>query len=135
MARLPNNSRSRRRRGAAVAELAICLPAIVLLVFGAIECTSMIFLRQSLHIAAYEGIRVAIKNDTTSADVRARCDQILGERDIDAGNIVITPGESADVSRGEPIAVQVSAPCVANSILPLQFFGGNLQATATMIKE
>lgn len=125
----------RNRTGAAVAEFAICLPAILLLVLGAIECTSMIFLRQSLHIAAYEGIRVAIKNDTDSAAVLTRCNEVLTERNIASTNVTTTPGETSSAARGDQISVQVSAASGANSILPLQFFSGDLQATATMIKE
>ena len=127
---------SKNRKGAAVAELAICLPAIVLLVFGAIECTSMIFLRQSVTISAYEGIRVAIRGDSTNAEVEARCNQILAERNINGASITIAPGNLNGIDRGEPVTVSVSAPSDANNILPLQFFtGAELRGNATMIKE
>ena len=125
----------RSRQGAAVAELAVCLPAIVLLALGAIECTSMIFLRQSLHVAAYEGVRVAIQPDTDSAAVIARCNEVLTERNINDSNIALNPGETGDAARGVPVTVSVTAACGTNSILPLQFFNGNLQATAIMHKE
>lgn len=95
----------------------------------------MIFLRQSLHVSAYEGIRVAIRNDTDATDVFNRCQQVLTERNIGSPSVVATPADTALVPRGQPIAVQVSAPCQSNSPLPLQFFGGQLTATATMIKE
>jgi len=127
--------RKRIRKGAAVAELAICLPAIVLLVFGAIECTSMIFLRQTLAITAYEGVRIAIKNDTTTADVDTRCNRIFTDRSVAGGTVVTDPAITETAVRGTPVTVTITAPCDANSILPLQFFGGNLQATAIMNKE
>lgn len=122
--------------GAAVAELAICLPAIVLLVMGAIECCTMIFVKQSLHVTAYEGVRVAIKRDSEDVDVMNRCNRILQERSIVQPQITITPADIQVVPRGAPIEVSVSAPCSDNSPLSLRFFGGsNLVATATMIKE
>ena len=127
--------RNRNRKGAAIAELAICLPAILWLVLGAIECTSMIFLRQTLAITAYEGVRVGIKNDTTTADVEDRCNQIFTERSVAAGSITTDPANTETADRGEPVTVTISASCDANSILPLQFFGGDMQATAIMIKE
>lgn len=127
--------RNRHRRGAAVAELAICIPAILLLVLGALECCSMIFLRQSLHIAAYEGIRVAIRNDTDTSNVVSRSQRILNERSVNGSNITTTPTDTQFVARGNPISVQVTAPCEGNNTLPLQFFSGQLSATATMIKE
>ena len=125
----------RHRKAAAVAELAVCLPAIVLLAMGAIECCTMIFLRQSLHITAYEGVRVAIKDTTDSTQVWDRCQRIIAEREINGSSVLITPAATELVPRGTPISVQVSAPCAANNILPLQFFGGQMSATATMIKE
>lgn len=125
----------RTRKGAAVAELAVCLPAIVLLVMGAIECCTMIFLRQSLHVTAYEGIRVAIRKDSDATAVWDRCQRVIAERNINGSQVVITPNDTQFVARGNPISVAVSAPCASNNVLPLQFFGGNLSATATMIKE
>ncbi len=127
--------KSSSRKGAAVAELAICLPAILLLVLGAIECTSMIFLRQTLAITAYEGVRIGIKNDTTTADVNNRCNQLFTERDVEGGTVTTDPVNTEAAGRGEPVTVIVRAPADANSILPLQFFSGELQATAIMIKE
>ena len=50
-----------RRRGVAASELAVCLPVIVLLVLAMIEACTMIFLKQSLTVAAYEGVRTAIE--------------------------------------------------------------------------
>jgi hypothetical protein len=121
--------------GAAVAELAICLPAVVLLVMGAIECCTMIFLKQSLHVTAYEGVRMGIKNEADSQMVRDRCDRVLQERNIVGGTVNVTPREVGTAIRGTPIEVQVTAPCLPNSALRLQFFGGNLETTAVMIKE
>ena len=41
----------RKFSGVAAAEFAVCLPLIVLLVFGSIEATNYIFLKQTLNIA------------------------------------------------------------------------------------
>ena len=67
---IPKKFRQRRlatRRAAAAAELAICLPLIVMLVMASIEACTMIFLDHGLTIASYEGVRVAINFDGTSA--------------------------------------------------------------------
>ncbi len=50
----------RPRDGVAATELAVCMPVIVLVVLATIESCAMIFLQQSLSIAAYEGARVAL---------------------------------------------------------------------------
>ena len=130
------NRKSRTRKGAAVAELAVCLPVIVLLVLGAIECCTMIFLRQSLHIAAYEGVRVAISQDADSTAIWSRCQEVITERRINGSGVLVTPNDVGLVARGTPIEVEVTAPCATNNALPLQFFGSRLMsAGATMNKE
>ena len=52
--------RPQESRGVAAAELAVCLPVIVLIVIATIEACSALFLKQSLTAAAYEGVRTAI---------------------------------------------------------------------------
>ena len=123
------------RTGAAVVELAICIPAIVLLVMGAIECCTMIFTKQSLHVTAYEGVRVAIKPESNNGDVLSRCDRVLTERSIVNPQVALSPADIEDLPRGTAVEVRVSAPTNENNVLPLRFFTGDLVATATMIKE
>jgi Flp pilus assembly protein TadG len=136
MSALPFRRRLDSRRGAAAAELAICLPLIVMLVLASIEACSMIFLDHSLTIASYEGVRVAINFDGTNADVLERCNEIIDERDVADANIAINPANVASVARGQPIAITVSAPCNSNTIIPPWFYGGRtLSVTTTMVKE
>jgi hypothetical protein len=124
------------RRAAAAAELAICLPLIISLALASIEACSMIFLDHSLTIASYEGVRVAINYDATNATVRARCNQIITNREVNGSTITITPADVSNVPRGTPIAVTVAAPCNSNMIIPPWFYGGRtLTSTTTMVKE
>jgi hypothetical protein len=124
------------RRGAAVAELAICLPLLVLLVMASLEACSMIFLDHGLTITSYEGTRVAINFDGTNADVLARCNQILTQREIADATVSLNPADVANVPRGQQIAVTVTAPCDPNMIVPPWFYGGQtLSTTTTMVKE
>jgi Flp pilus assembly protein TadG len=128
--------RSAQRRAAAAAEMAICLPIMVMLVLGSIETCSMIFLRHSLTIASYEGARVAIDFDGTSAAAIDRCQEILDARDVVDADISIVPETVEVVPRGDTIAITVSAPCDSNSIIPAWFYGGRtLSHTMTMVKE
>ncbi|MCA9218074.1 MAG: pilus assembly protein, partial [Planctomycetales bacterium] len=125
--------RSRNRSGTAIVELAVCLPAIVLLVLGSMEACTMVFVRQSLHISAYEGIRTAIKPEGTAADAIARANQILDERRVRNANVQFVPTFSDEP--GTPLTLRISAPAVDNSVMPLQFFGGDLESQVTMVKE
>ena len=62
----------RDRGGAAVVELAVVLPVFVVILLGTIETCKMIFIQQSLEIAAYEAVRVAIVPETDFEDIDIR---------------------------------------------------------------
>jgi Flp pilus assembly protein TadG len=135
---LPRSLERRRatRRAAAVAELAICLPLIVLLLLASIEACSMIFLDHGLTIASYEGVRAAISYDSTNADVTARTNEIITQRSIVDSTVSTNPSNVANVDKGEPITVTVSAPSDSNMIIPPWFYGGRtMTARTTMVKE
>lgn len=125
----------RRRRGVAAAELAVCLPVMVLLVVGTIETSSMIFLKQSLTVAAYEGGRTAIIPAATSADVIATCQEILSDRRVNGASIDVSPDVESAVT-GDFIQVQVTAPCNQNTIITGRFFRNrDLIGAASFMKE
>jgi hypothetical protein len=136
MSRSNFTRRRATRHAAAVAELAICLPLLVLLVFASLEACSMIFLEHGLSITSYEGVRAGISYDGTNADVMTRCNEIIDQRSIEDATVSTNPANVANVPRGQPITVTVSAPCDANMIVPPWFFGGKtLTARTTMVKE
>lgn len=126
----------RSRRAIAASELAVCLPVLVLLVLAMIECCTMIFLKQSLTVASYEGIRNAIEPNATTATVQAAATGVLADRRVNGATVSITPANFESIARGEYITVTVSAPASRNSVIPGSFFRGQtLSATATMMKE
>ena len=128
--------RHRDRRGVAATEFAVCLPVIVLLVLGMIECCTMIFLKQSLTIASYEGVRTALEERAVSSDVLRTSQQILTQRRVQGGSITVNPSNIPAIPTGQYITVTVSAPADSNSVLPGSFFRGRtLSASATMMKE
>jgi Flp pilus assembly protein TadG len=123
-------------RGVAATELAICLPIVVLLVVATIEACSMIFLQQSLSVAAYEGVRTAIESGATAAEVQSTCQQILSDRRVAGGTVTINPADIASIAPGDYVNVIVSAPCAGNSVVPIQFYRGRtLTTTASMMVE
>ncbi len=128
--------RGGKRRGVAAAELAVCLPVVVLLVIASIEACSALFLKQSLTVAAYEGVRTALEQGATTATVQASCDQILADRNIRGATVSIKPSNIASLNPGDFIDVTVSAPCASNSLVPTTFYRGRtLSATASMMIE
>jgi Flp pilus assembly protein TadG len=126
----------RHKCGVAATELAVCLPIVVLLVVATIEACSAVFLKQSLTVAAYEGVRTALVEGATASNVQAACNQVLADRTIDGGTITISPPDIASLEIGEFVNVTVSAPCDENSVVPANFYRGRrMSATASMMIE
>lgn len=124
------------RQGVAAAEFAVCLPVLVLLVLAMIESCTMIFLKQSLTVTAYEGVRTALQERAVAADVQKTCQQIFADRRVQGGVVTINPPNFETLPPGAYIEVTVSALADLNSVIPGSFFNGKtLTATATMMKE
>ncbi|TWT86835.1 TadE-like protein [Pseudobythopirellula maris] len=129
----PNHS---RRRGAAAAEFAVCLPVLILLLMGMIEACSMVFLKQSLAVASYEGVGAGIRPDATAQQVRAACMQVLNDRGVRGGDAQIDPANLAALEPGEFFNVTVTAPTDRNGVIPARFYRGMvLRSSASMMKE
>jgi Flp pilus assembly protein TadG len=127
---------SGKRRGVAATELAVCLPVVVLLVVATIESCSALFLKQSLTVAAYEGVRTSIEKGATTATVQTACNRILADRRIQGAQVTLNPATISSLKPGDFIDVTVSAPCTSNSPVPTTFFRGRtLTATASMMIE
>ncbi len=129
-------SRRRAGRGVAAAELAVCLPVVVLLVIATVEACSAVFLKQSLTVAAYEGVRTAIVPGATSTSVEATCNQILTDRRVKGATVTVSPSNIASLNPGDYVDVTITAPCASNSVVPLNFYRGrNMTAKASMMIE
>jgi hypothetical protein len=106
------------------------------LVIGCIECSSIIFLKQGLSAAAYEGIRAAADSDGTNGAAQQRCQEILTARDINNATITITPNNIKQVDPGETIEVRITAPSAGNRFIPAKFVKDlQISAAAVMAKE
>lgn len=126
----------RNRRGVAAVEFAVCLPVLVLLVFGSIEASSFIFLKQSLNVAAYEGIREAVRLDGDNASGDARAINILNSRGVNDFSVSFPSGETSTLPRGRDVVIEVSAPTISNSPLAGQFIPNRIvTARVVMLKE
>ena len=131
-----NNKHLRHRRGNAAVEFAVCLPIIVLLVFGSIEASSFIFLKQSLSAAAYEGAREAMRRRSGSAEATARATAILASRQVQGFQINFPAIDPSLAQRGDEIMVQVTAPTGPNSPLAGEFVANRiLTSNVVMVKE
>jgi len=87
----PTRNRQTRRNATAVVDLSITLPVFVLILFGTIETTRMIFLQQPLEICAYQGARVALIPSSTAAKVSSASDKILTDRNVKSATVTVSP--------------------------------------------
>lgn len=127
-----------RNLGVAAVETAICITAMVPILFGTLEICSGFYLQESLTIAAYEGARTAARQDATPADVSQYVRDILEDRGVNIGdgNIQITPANFNNQRALDPVTVRVTAPTAGNSIFVFEHLANrNLVAEVTFAFE
>lgn len=123
---------STRRKGAATAELAVCLPLLVVLVFGGMEAANGIFLKQGLTVAAYETAKMATTVGFTATEAEARGNEILNALGFSAAVIAIDPPTTRQMAPGELVTVTVTAPSSSNAISPAIFHPADLTVNAVV---
>ena len=127
-----------RRSGVATIEFAFVLPALLALTIGTIDICSMMFLKETAVLAAYEGARQGVGRGRTNADVTNRVTEFLDERGVSYGGNVVSissPGFGA-ANTLENVTVTVNVPAGGNLLVPSQMFGDmTMSASVTMRKE
>lgn len=130
---------SRHRRGTATVELAICFPFLFLLTIGTMDVCSMLFLRETVTMAAYEGARRGIGRDRTNAHATARIMEFLDERRVNYDNSNVISISSPDFDSAntlDNVTVTVTVPCSGNLLIPSAMFDDlTITASVTMRKE
>jgi hypothetical protein len=127
--------RTKRRSGAAVVELAVCLPVIFLLLMASLEICTKIFLLETLTVAAYETAIEGARTGGTTTSAVARGTAILSSRGVQGYAITISPAPDS-AAMGTTLTVTVTAPSSSNSVVPVQKFNtGTLRAEVRAVKE
>lgn len=138
-----DGSRSRRRnhrRGAVTAELALCLPMLLVTGLGMIETINLVSVQARLQSVAYEAARLATRPTTssataaTSAQVQAYGQTLLTQLGISGATV--TPPDLSNAPPQTVITVTVSAPWSQNSATSFLVSNSlNLSSQATLIVE
>lgn len=138
-----NNEQS--RRGAALVEMAVCLPVFLTVMLGIIELGRAIMVGQLVTNAAREGARLAIVDGSTNTQVSDAVKSFLsGAAGVGAGDVSVTitvSGTSSgnQVSNAKPrdlVTVTASIPFSKVSYLPPKYMAGqSLTGTSAMRHE
>jgi Flp pilus assembly protein TadG len=125
-----------RRKGAATVEFAVIAPVFVAILLGTIETCSVLFLRQTVKMAAHEAARASIVPDATQTQVENAAKTLLNVRSIKDYSITVTPAALASAAYGTLIRVEVRAPCKGNALMTSGFYlSKDVVGQVEMMKE
>jgi len=100
------------------------------------EACSMIFLRQSVELAAYESARAAVLPQTTLVNVQSAGASLLSVRNVKNFSITVTPTNFQTAAYGTFIRVTASAPVANNSLFGTIFYKNmNVVGSVDFMKE
>ncbi len=113
---------AKSRRGTTAIEIAIVLPILVMLLFGAIDFSRANTIRNTAENAAYEAARRAIVPGATSAEVQSSANAILSILSINNASVTVTPAVITNATRR--VKVTVSVPLGSNLYASSQLLAG-----------
>jgi TadE-like protein len=111
--------RGRGRRAAAVVEMAMCLPVLMLLLFGAYEFARANMIRHAINAAAYEGARSGIVPGAKVADVQASARYILSTVGVRDFRLRVEPNPIR--LRDKRVRVEIEVRLRDNTLMPILF--------------
>ena len=129
--------KKRRRKGIATTEVAICLPIIIFLMLAVIETCTVIFLKESVTLSAYEGARAGIRKQGTNSDCTDKVSAFLDSRGItyESDYLDISSPGFNSAAEMQHVTVTVRVPCEGNTYTGWIFSGRYVGASVTMRKE
>ena len=142
---MANKMKKRTRRGAAIVEMAVVTPLLLLLTFGIMEYGWMFLKAGIISDAARHGARYAVLPDVTSVEQVASpgydplpsAVNILTEGGISVHSQTVTVPTGVTPGTGNPVTVVVTVPY--EDIKLFGFFllptPQNLRSSVTMFKE
>jgi Flp pilus assembly protein TadG len=128
-----------RSRGAAIAEVAIVLPVLIILTFGAIKYGWLFYRLQQVTNVTRQAARYAIRPSVNDGMVTAKIQDLMRDAGLEGKYVVTELNSGAAV--GNPVTVSINVPADKVDILKLNgsLIGipapKNLSASVTMSKE
>ncbi len=130
---------STKSRGAAIIEMAIVLPLLLLLTLGLIEYGWMVIKQSQISDVTRYAARQAALPSATNGIVTANVATAMTSDNLNGSGYTVTtnPGNVAGVATGQPVSVTISVPYANIGLLNTPFIPvpTNLSASVTMAKE
>lgn len=133
--------RAAPRRGAACVEFAFAAPFIFMLVFGSVEFSRIVMVKQAMTNAAREGSRKAalvntIDKNAVDAVARQALRGTIAKYDkSDKVQIAVSPQNLSGLASGTEITVTISVSTADVTWLPAMFFTANTISTSAKMKR
>lgn len=128
--------KNQNRRGLAVAEAAFCIPMILLLAFGTLEISKLIFVKEKATICAFEGARLGVKRRAQRPAVEQLCTELLADFGVHNAQITVTPNDFSTLRALDPITVTVRIPLTGSaSLMGTMINQTHISSTVRMVRE
>lgn len=125
-------------KGSVAVEFMIVFPIFIIVLFGIIQLSSLLYMRQELLHVAYNGVRYAAMNkNATNASVQSYIEQQLTNLGVSATTITLTPDNITLAERGTPLSLVISVSTNSLVLIPVPISFGQTQITisSSMAKE
>lgn len=132
-----NSLRVRRfRSGNAVLDMALVMPILIGVTFGAVEYGYALYLKHSLQAAAREGCRAAIVSGASSSDVQSAVDSSMLAAGFAQSKYTrpptISPSGWATATAGTTITVSVTTTWATAGVRVLPSYLGGIPTSKTL---
>jgi Flp pilus assembly protein TadG len=117
------NGRHKRRRGAAVVEMAVIAPVFFIIVIALVEFGRMLMVHQVVTNASREGARLAVLESATPQQVQDLVDSYMSNASVSGSTMTMNPSSLDNLALGQPITVTVSIPYASVTWFPSSWFG------------
>ena len=126
----------RPRFGLAAVEFAVVLPIMAAIVFGGMEASNAIHLKQTLTSSAYEAARTITATGGTQGRAQTRFDEIVAAQNIQQATITFSPAVNSSTASGTLITVTATAPATVNSYAPAWYYNSAVMTTTVrMVRQ
>jgi Flp pilus assembly protein TadG len=124
----------RRTRGAAMVEMAMVLPILLALTFGAIEYGWLFFKVAQINLAARQGVRTAVRPAADTTEVNTAIADVMNGAGMGSASYTVTVTDLG-VAVGQPVTVQIDVDYSTVRLTGFVPGPSQLHGLATMAKE